>query len=249
MAFNKYGGNRPKPNKGKDLKGRWHITLKLDGARMHRDSEGNPISRAGKPLYNLDHIDKEIVDAEVYEKNWETSMSLVRSSVNGSPVDPSKVYSIEPLDPRMDLGYADNPTHRQLQKIMEEQIALGFEGLVVRQGDMWLKYKPSDTADVRITGFKAGTGKHKGRMGALLTNYGNVGTGFDDDARIHWQMMYDLHGLNWLTKQIIECTFMEWTKGGKMRHPVMEKHRTDKTEESLGGAYETMFGLSSDKEE
>ena len=249
MARNKYGGNKPKPNKGKDLKGRWHITLKLDGARMHRDADGNPISRAGKPLYNLDHISKEIVDAEVYDKDWASSMRLVRTSVNGSPVPISKVYSIDPLDPRMDLGYLDNPTHEQLQKLMEEQVSKGYEGLVIRKGETWLKYKPSDSADVRITGFQAGTGKHVGRMGALLTNYGNVGTGFDDAARDWWQMMYDLHGLNWLTKQIISCTFMEWSKYGKMRHPVMEHHRVDKTTESLGGAYENLFGMSNDKEE
>ena len=132
---------------------------------------------------------------------------------------------------------------------MNQQIALGYEGLVVRKGSTWLKYKPSDTADVRITGFQAGTGKHEGRMGALLTNYGAVGTGFDDAARIHWQLMFDLHGLVWLNKQIIEVEFMEWTKYGKMRHPVMKNHRVDKTEESLGGSYENLFGMSQDKEE
>ena len=244
MAKNKYGGNKPKPNKGKDLKGLWIVTLKLDGARMHRDDEGNPISRAGKPLYNLDHISKEIVDAEVYEQDWPTSMSLVRSSVNGTPVDSSKVYSIEPLDPRMDLGEYSDPTHEFLQKLMEAQVALGYEGLVVRQGDNWLKYKPSDSADVYITGFQAGTGKHTGRMGALLTNYGSVGTGFDDAAREWWQKTYELQGNQWLTSQLIQVSFMEWTKGGKFRHPVFDCIRDDKLDEHLGEKHEEMFKLS-----
>tara|TARA_R110002096_G_scaffold410480_1_gene610213 strand:+ start:657 stop:1379 length:723 start_codon:yes stop_codon:yes gene_type:complete len=238
MAKNKYGGNKPKPNKGEDLKGLWLVTLKLDGARMHRDVDGNPISRAGKPLYNLDHIDKEIVDAEVYDSNWETSMSLVRSSVNGSPVAASKVYSIDPLDPRMDLGEYTDPTHALLTEIMLKQIAKGFEGLVVRQGDKWLKYKPSDSADVYVTGFQAGTGKHKGKMGALLTNYGKVGTGFSDADRERWQMLYELHGIKWLTSQLIQVSFMEWTKGGKFRHPAFECIRDDKLDEHLGEAYE-----------
>jgi len=237
MARNKYGGNKPKPNKGKDLKGRWQVTLKLDGARMHRDADGNPISRAGKPLYNLDHIDKGITDAEVYEANWEQSMRLVRTSVNGTPVDPSKVYSIEPLDPRLDLGEYDNPTHELLTEIMEQQIALGFEGLVVRQGDKWLKYKPSDTADVRVTGFQAGKGKHEGRCGAVLTNYGKLGTGFSDNQREMFQKLFDNGELIGI---ILEVSFMEWTKNGIMRHPVFEHIRTDKDEESLGAAYEAM---------
>lgn len=245
MARNKMGGIKASPNKGKDLTGTWHITLKIDGARMLRRPDGTPVSRADKPLYNLDHISKDITDAEIYEKDWETSMGLVRRSVNGSPVDASKVYSLDPLDPRLDLGEYDNPSHEYLQKLMETKVAEGYEGLIVRQGDKWLKYKPKDSADVFITGFQAGTGKHEGRMGALLTNYGKVGTGFDDQQRIWWQQMFDLHGLVWLNKQIIQCTYMEWTKAGKMRHPVYEHHRVDKTEESLGDAYENLFGLRS----
>ncbi len=241
MARNKYGGNKPKPNKGEDLTGRWHITLKLDGARMHRDVDGNPISRAGKPLYNLDHISKEIVDAEVYDKDWATSMSRVRSSVNGSPVPASMVYSIEPLDPRMDLGWLEDPTHAELQAIMDAKVAEGFEGLVIRKGKKWLKYKPTDSADVFITGYQEGTGKHEGLMGALLTNYGKVGTGFDDAQRKWWADQYKYKGIEWLTKQLIQVTFMEWSSGHKFRHPVFDCIRDDKTEENLGGNYEGML--------
>ena len=106
-----------------------------------------------------------------------------------------------------------------------------------------MKYKPSDTADVRVTGFQAGTGKHLGKMGALLTDYGKVGTGYSDEEREYWQILFDLHGLVWLNTQIIEASFMEWTKGGKMRHPVYEHHRVDKTEVSLGENYASMFSV------
>lgn len=243
MARNKMGGIKASPNKGKDLKGTWQLTLKIDGARMLRRPDGTPVSRADKPLYNLEHISKEIKDAEIFDNNWETSMGLVRRSVNGSPVCPTKVYSLDPLDPRLDLGTHEAPTHGFLQGLMEKKVKEGYEGLIVRQGDKWLKYKPSDTADVFVTGFQEGTGKHLGKMGALLTNYGKVGTGFSDEDREWWQKMYDKYGIKWLTAQLIQCTFMEWTKAGKMRHPVMEAHRIDKTEESLGAAYESMFNV------
>lgn len=227
------GENKASNWKGEDLKGTWEFTRKIDGARMLRDTEGNPVSRAGKPLYNLQNIPKEITDAEIYEKDWETSMGLVRSSVNGSPVPEDKVYSLVPLDPRLFLHTHDNPTAEYINEQLELAIARGDEGLILRQGMRWLKIKPFDTADVFVTGFQAGTRKHEGRMGALLTKYGKIGTGFTDADRIWWQTMYDLHGKEWLTKQLIEVEFMEWTSGGKFRHPRFVRIRNDKTEESI----------------
>lgn len=233
MARGKHNEIKAKPWKGEDLKGTWEITLKIDGARMLRDSNGNPVSRAGKPLYNLDLIDKSITDAEIYKQNWETSMSMVRTKNNGSPVDPSCVYSLDPLDPRLFCGALTNPNSAFLLSLMESKVKEGYEGLILRQGDKWLKVKPKDTADVLITGFQQGTGKHTGAMGALLTTKGKVGTGFSDKDRAWWQMMYDLHGLQWLTKVLIEVEYMELTPAGKFRHPRFIRIRDDKTEESV----------------
>lgn len=233
MARGTFNEIKPKPWKGNDLKGTWEVTRKVDGARMLRDAEGNPVSRSGKPLYNLGHISKDITDAEIYKDDWETSMGLVRSSVNGSPVPEDYVYSLAPLDRRLFITTAVDPTARAIKSLMEQQIAKGDEGLILRQDDKWLKVKPKDTADVYVTGFQAGTGKHKGKMGALLTNYGKVGTGFSDADREWWQMMYELHGLQWLTTTLIEVEYMEMTDGGKFRHPRYLRIRDDKTEESV----------------
>ena len=214
----------PKPWNGKDLKGIWDIGIKIDGARMLRCPKGNPVSRAGKPLYNLDHIDSSIGDAEIYKDNWESSMSLVRSSVNGSPVKPEYVYQLWPvLDERLVLGTYENPTTEFLMTLMEAQVSQGYEGLIIRQGTKYYKVKPKDTADVRITGVQPGTGKHIGRMGALLTKYGKVGTGFTDAEREE----------TWEIGSIIEAEYMEMTKANKMRHPRFLRRREDKTEESL----------------
>lgn len=221
---------KAKPWSGKDLKGTWEVTLKIDGARMLRNELGEPVSRANKPLYNLDHIPTSITDAEVYAGNWEASMSLVRSSVNGSPVPLEHVYSLDPLDPRLDLGTIENPTVAELMELMETKVAEGYEGLILRQGTRWLKVKPKQSIDIFVTGFQAGTKKHEGRMGALLTNYGKVGTGFTDKQRIEFQTMEDNGGVAGL---LIEAEFMEWTPAKKMRHPRYIRTRDDKTEESL----------------
>ena len=214
----------PKPWNYKDLKGIWDIGIKIDGARMLRDDKGNPVSRAGKPLYNLGNIDQQITDAEVYKDNWETSMGLVRSSVNGVPVKPEYVYSLWPtLDSRLVLGTYEDPTVEFLCKLMETMVSKGYEGLIVRQGTRYLKVKPKETADVRVTGIQPGTRKHEGRMGALITNHGKVGTGFTDVQREEV----------WTVGEIIEAEYMEMTKGLKMRHPRFLRRREDRADESL----------------
>lgn len=216
---------KPKLWKGEDLEGHWSVTLKLDGVRMLRDDEGNPVSRSGKPLYNLDHIPKEITDAEVFERDWETSVSLVRSSVSGSPVELTKVYPLDPPDDRIILGTYADPTAEYISNLMDIYVGLGYEGLVLRKGAKWLKVKPEETADVLVTGYQAGTGKHEGRLGALLTNHGKVGTGFTDTQRE--EITEDFVG------SIIEVRYMEITPGGKMRHPRFVRVRTDRNDESL----------------
>lgn len=223
---------KAKPWKGKDLKGTWIVTRKLDGARMLRDDAGNPVSRSGKPLYNLGHIDAKITDAEIFHTDWETSMGLVRSSVNGSPVSEACVYSLDPMDDRLLLGQVVNPTASSIEGLLKLQLDAGDEGLVLRQGDKWLKVKPKASADVFVTGFQAGTGKHKGRMGALLTNFGKVGTGFTDEDREYWQKLFDLQGLEGIQSILIEVEYMELTPDGKFRHPRFVRIRTDKTEET-----------------
>jgi ATP-dependent DNA ligase len=223
---------KAKPWKGNALKGIWTVTRKLDGARMLRDADGNPVSRSGKPLYNLGHIHAKITDAEIFHTDWETSMGLVRSSVNGTPVPESCVYSLDPLDDRLYLTSIADPTVYIINEMLKKQLAKGDEGLILRQGDTWLKVKPKDSADVFVTGFQEGTGKHEGRMGALLTNRGKVGTGFSDKDREYWQMMYDLHGIEGLRKILIEVEYMELTDGGKFRHPRFLRIRDDKTEET-----------------
>lgn len=211
---------------GVDLKGNWDFTLKIDGVRMLRDSSGNPVSRSGKPLYNLTNVPKEITDAEIYKDNWETSVSMVRSSVTGKPVPLDCVYPLDPPDDRLNLGTYADPTAAFIKELMETYVSKGYEGLVIRNGAKWLKVKPKETADVRITGLQAGTKKYTGMLGAFLTEYGKVGTGFTDEQR---EALNDED----LIGSIIEVEYMELTPGGKMRHPRFIRLREDKDTESL----------------
>lgn len=214
----------PKPWNGKALKGVWWFTIKIDGVRMLRDDKGKPVARSGKySLFNLDGIDKSIGDAEIYKDSLKVSQGLVRSSVNGKPIPKDCVYSLWPLDPRLDLGSFENPTEQFINRVLESQVGSGNEGLILRQGTRYLKVKPKDNADVLVTGIQPGTGKHEGRMGALLTDHGKVGTGFSDVEREE----------EWAIGDLIEAEYMEITEAGKMRHARFVRRRLDKTEESL----------------
>lgn len=219
---------KPKFWTGGDLKGTWHITLKIDGVRMLRDDKGNPVSRSGKPLYNLDHISKDITDAEIYGGDWESSISLVRTSVNGSPVPNDRVFSLDPIESRLDLGHYEDPTEEFLHLLLAAYRERGYEGLVIRKGNKWLKVKPEETADVRIIGIQEGTKgkKNEGKLGAFITEHGKIGTGFTDELRV---ALFDEE----LIGSIVEVKYMELTPGGKMRHARYIRIREDRSDESL----------------
>ena len=212
---------KPKLWNGKDLKGEWEVTLKIDGVRMLRDEDGNPVSRRGKPLYNLEGIDDAKTDAEIFLKDWETSVSMVRT-IDGPLVKNGWAYSLDPIDPRLVLSNMVDPSADTVQAKLESAVANGYEGLVLRQGDKWLKVKPSETHDVPVEYYIEGTGKYKGMLGAMMTGMGKVGTGFTDKQR------YDLwhEKIHYFPTIEVEC--MSITKDGKFRHPRFKRIRWDK---------------------
>lgn len=217
---------KPKLWNGKDLKGEWEVTLKLDGVRMLRDEDGNPVSRSGKPLHNLQNVPAEITDAEIFCQDWETSVSLVRTH-DAASVPLGCVYSLEPLDTRLCLTLLQNPRASEINRQLAVMVETGYEGLVLRQGDKWLKVKPSETHDVVVTDVLEGTGKYEGMMGKLVTPLGKVGTGFSDIERsVLWDMKEIMPDS--IIGKTIEVECMSLTKNGKFRHARFKRVRWDK---------------------
>lgn len=100
---------------------------------------------------------------------------------------------------------------------------MGYEGLVLRQGDVWLKVKPEETHDVPIIGFIESK-KRPGHIGAVMTPNGKVGVGFTiDERRILWteQDVYK--------NVIMEVSCMQLTADGKFRHGRFVRFRWDKS--------------------
>lgn len=187
------------------------LTLKIDGVRAHREN-GVWKSRSGKPLHNLPDLPDGIY--EVYLGDWESSVSACRTH-NGNPIDPDNLYMLYPwLDARLFIAHINEEC---LPEIPE-----GIEGFVVHvTGKPFIKYKHKYTHDVVVTGYQPGQGKHTGRMGALLTEMGKVGTGFSDLQRHEFSE-------DFIIGKVIEVECMELTKDGKFRMPRFVRLREDK---------------------
>lgn len=211
--------NKPKLYKGGDLEGVWIATRKLDGVRALRSDTGW-ISRNGKPLYNLDAISTDLKDVEVFCGSWEKTISKVRT-FEENLVHAHEVYSLDPLDDRLLIQALYFPTEQVIRDLLDDAVERGDEGLVLRQGNKWLKVKKIETFDVKVTGIIEGKGKYAGMLGAIETEKGKVGTGLTDRQRVS-MCTPDLIG----TTIEVEC--MELTKDGMFRHPRFVRIRFDK---------------------
>lgn len=214
----------------KTLKGVCQVYRKIDGVRALRLQNNSVVSRDSKPLYNLDHL--EFRDCEVFSVDWNTSVSLVRTQ-SPQVITQDMIYELRDghIDPRLWIGKATNPSNENLHKLMEKYLAMGDEGLIVRvesKGRIhWWKIVPYKYMDLKITGFKEGTGKNKGMLGSFKTAKGSVGTGFTDEQRI-----YFWNHRNELLDTYIEVKYREVTEEGKLRFPSFVRQRFDKSEES-----------------
>jgi DNA ligase-1 len=214
---------------GEALQGPWQISRKLDGVCVIVTSTGAAISRAGKPLHNVP------TDAlpwgsiyECYLGSWEKSVSALRTKKGTNLSLISRYfYSLSPVDARLSRGVMMNPTAPQIVDVLANVLAHGDEGLVLQQGDVRLKVKPKVTYDVHVTGIIMGRGKHAGRMGALITPMGKVGTGFSDMERLQFAGIAD--GIaSGRPGPIIEVECMGLTPSGKFRHARYLRVRWDK---------------------
>jgi hypothetical protein len=171
------------------------------------------LSRAGKPLYNIPKLH---LVCEVFLGSWEATVSAVRTQ-EFTPIDPNHLYSLDPIDSRLLIGKWDTLSSQDVAKMMYEAVNKGYEGLVIESNKLLYKVKPVETFDVKVDAVIAGKGRLNGKMGALVTSMGNVGTGFTDEQR----------DLDYLDK-IIEVEAMSLTPSGKFRHPRFIRIREDK---------------------
>ena len=126
---------------------------------------------------------------------------------------------------------------------MQYAIEQEWEGVMInldtpyicKRTDTILKVKSMSTCDLKVIDFEEGTGRNKGRLGALIVDYKGypcgVGSGFSDfDREYIWS-----HKDEYLGK-IVEIQYFEESKnqegGLSLRFPVFKALRIDKTEPS-----------------
>lgn len=213
------------------LKGAWDVTLKIDGVRAMRNQDGAVVSRNGKPLYNLNHL--QFKDAEIFRTDWSTSVSLVRTE-SYREITKDDVYELSKFDydDRLNTNrILVNSTYDERMALMQEYVDQGYEGIVLRDSasNKWVKVVPVKTADIRITGYRMGNGRLKGLVGSFETAHGSVGSGLDDKLRDEIL----LNDPDTYIGKIIEVAYRETTAAGKLRFPAFVRFRFDKDEESI----------------
>jgi hypothetical protein len=190
------------------------VAIKLDGIQaMLRD--GQPVSRNGTPLHNIDP--EHLVEGRRYEVflgSFKETNSVLRTHDHVRKVRKDEVYEIWPgTDRRLLL-----PLDSDIERTFLEVTAKGGEGLVI---DQTYKLKRFETYDVRITGFVPGTGRNTGKIGAFITERGNVP--IQSNA---------VRNMPWKIGDLIEVGCMELTPDGKFRMGRFIRPRWDKDEVS-----------------
>jgi len=221
--------NRPRAWNGNKLAGDWLVTVKIDGVRAIWHDEQGWLSRANKPLYNIPPWRQDRPrDCEVFVGTFRNTIRATRTKLlkgDTPSILPSHMYGLEPLDPRLRWGTLTNPSPDNILALLQRANDLGYEGLVLRQRDHWIKVKPEETHDVVITGYCEGKGKHLGRMGFVTTAKGDVGSGFTDTER---EILWAEAKAERLVGQVIEVSCMQVTPDGQFRHPFFVRMRPDK---------------------
>ena len=142
----------------------------------------------------------------------------------------------------VDLSTEEGRT--KLQDYATEMVTAGFEGIMIKdmeapyeckRNTFWMKWKPVITVDLPVIALEEGTGRNKGRLGALVcrgVDHGkeisvNVGSGFSDTERdLFWKQQEVIVGR---TAEIL-CDVITQNQDGtySLRFPRFVRWRDDK---------------------
>ena len=148
------------------------------------------------------------------------------------------------LLPHIEVNLDFQPGQDQFNLYCKDMVSQGFEGVMVKSLDApyeckrntsWMKYKPVLTVDLEVVGVEEGTGRNKGRLGALVchgVDHGkeisvNVGSGFSDSDRTdYWENRNLIVGQ---TAEIL-CDVITQNQDGtySLRFPRFVRFRDDK---------------------
>lgn len=155
----------------------------------------------------------------------------------------SKMPNVELL-PHLQVDLDDHEGRSVFERYCRDMVEAGYEGVMIKDIDapylckrstFWMKYKPTITVDLEVVGLEEGTGRNKGRLGALVCNgiddgkeiTVNVGSGFSDEERD--QLWVDRNLVVGRTVEIL-CDVITQNQDGtySLRFPRFVRFRDDK---------------------
>ena len=233
-------------HQGNGIKAPYDVTYKIDGCRVLHN-KGRFVSRDNISFPGFekaadDSAKEKLIrygDCEVFVNCFKDTISiLAKDNPPSNIITDTHIY---PLSYGKDNSLYDHRLHyfsgtkdlpqSQLDIFLQQAVADGYEGLVVRTPFYWYRIKPSYSADVIVTGYIEQVDKKKvpkGILGGLKTKYGVI-TGFTETDRIKfWQIRDELIG------RMIQVEYKERYHTGKFRYACkFVRFRDDKKEESF----------------
>lgn len=131
--------------------------------------------------------------------HWNAQLSKRLAILEKMQPTIDKMANVELL-PHIQVDLDTDEGQAELHKYAQDMVAAGYEGIMIKDLDApyecarsksWLKWKPTITVDLEVIGIEEGTGRNKGRLGALVcsgNDHGkditvNAGSGFSDKER------------------------------------------------------------------
>ncbi len=137
--------------------------------------------------------------ADFNRGHWNSQLSKRIELLHAMEPAIDKMPNVELL-PHLQVDLDTHEGKSQFERYCREMVAAGFEGVMIKDLDApyickrsisWMKYKPVITVDLQVVGVEEGTGRNKGRLGALVCHgiddgkeiTVNAGSGFSDEDR------------------------------------------------------------------
>lgn len=148
------------------------------------------------------------------------------------------------LLPHLQVDLDTSEGKSQIERYANEMVNAGFEGIMIKNLDApylckrstdWMKYKPVYDYDLTVIGIEPGTGKHKGRMGALICEgedggkhiVVNVGSGYTDvERQEYWDNQSDIIGRTAVV--MADAVTLNQSGSYSLRFPRFKTFRYDK---------------------